>query len=241
MRSYQLNRKKDTLSETVQPYWLSISDLMAGVLIVFILFFVLKINAEIKLRRIFEEMYKVKEHIVGEVKDAFENDENIEVLEDGTVRFFIDDTTKQWFVVGESELMEAGKTQLSDFTRKYVSILFSPRYRDFIDKIEIEGHTDSSGKHETEQEKYLYNLHLSQERAYSVAEFIHRNVMLSRNPETNSLYKAMLRERLTASGRSFIDVIKDNAGEESSLLSRRVEFKFRLPMEKKYLEFRDSN
>ena len=215
--------------------------LMAGVLIIFILFFVMKINSEVKLRRIFEELFNVKQHIVGEIKEAFRNNDNIEVLEDGTVRFFIEEQAKQWFEVGESELMNVGKQQLKEFTHKYIAILFSPKYREYIDKIEIEGHTDSTGRSESEMANYLYNLHLSQKRAYNVAEFIHESVVLSFDKKTNVYFKALLREKLTASGRSYIDIIKDDQGQESDLRSRRVEFKFRLPMEKKYLEFRDQN
>ncbi len=225
----------------MQTYWLSFSDLMAGVLIVFILFFVMKINSEIKLRKIFEELFNVKEQIVKEIKKTFQANENIEVLTDGTVRFFIEEQSKQWFKIGNSKLMEAGQEQLDEFTIKYIEILFSPKYREYIDRIEVEGHTDSSGKGTNEETNYLFNLHLSQKRAYNVAEYIHKSVMLSPDEKINIQLKELLRKKLTASGRSFIDIIKNDEGHESQLLSRRVEFKFSLPMEKKYLEFRDSN
>ncbi len=241
MQSYHLFKKAKDNSTEIQSYWLSFSDLMAGVLIIFILFFVMKINSEIKLRRIFQELYQVKGQIVVEIKEAFRDKKNIEILEDGTVRFFIEETSKQWFEVGDSKLMDAGKEEINEFARKYISILFLPKYLEYIDKIEIEGHTDSTGKNATEQESYLYNLHLSQKRAYNVAEFIHKNVLLSDDEKTNLYYKELLREKLSASGRSFIDLIREDGGEENQLRSRRVEFNFSLPMEKKYLEFRDSN
>lgn len=202
----------------------------------------MKINTEIKLRRIFEDMYKVKEQAVVELKNKFVDDDKIEVLDDGTVRFFIDDTNNQLFAVGDDKLKPAGQKEIKDFIRRYISILFSPRYINYIDKIVIEGHTDSRGRRGAlERENYLYNLRLSQLRAYSVAEFIHRSVMLSDDESKNSMYKELLREKLTASGRSYIDLMMDQSGKENTLLSRRVEFKFHLPMEKKYLEFRAQN
>lgn len=224
----------------VKPYWLSISDLMAGILVIFILFFVLKINSEVKLRKVFEEMFKVKEQIVSDLNIEFSNYDNISVLDDGTIRFFIEDKKSQWFKTGKKDLTKAGKKVVSEFVLKYIGILFSNKYIDYVDRIEVIGHTDSRGpKGANEKRSYLFNLKLSQGRAYSVVEHIHKSVSFSKDSKKNLEYKKKLRDKLTANGRSYVEILKKNNGNENKLLSRRVEFRFKLPYEKKYLAFRD--
>lgn len=76
-----------------------------------------------------------------------------------------------------------------------------------IENIIIEGHTDSDGS-------YIYNLDLSQKRAYEVMSFIY------------SFYKdERLQKLLMASGRSFSVPILKNGAEDKNL-SRRIEIKF---------------
>ena len=76
-----------------------------------------------------------------------------------------------------------------------------------IDKIVIEGHTNSMGS-------YLYNLDLSQKRAYEVLKFIH-----SWNKDKR------LEKYLMASGRSFNDLVYKD-GEEDMNASKRIEIRF---------------
>ena len=81
----------------------------------------------------------------------------------------------------------------------------------YIDKIIIEGHTDSDGG-------YLYNLKLSQERALEVM-----NYLLSLPIAT----RYNLKKYLTASGRGYMDRVIKN-GVEDKEASRRIEIKFSL-------------
>ncbi|HHH37826.1 MAG TPA: OmpA family protein, partial [Epsilonproteobacteria bacterium] len=83
-----------------------------------------------------------------------------------------------------------------------------------LDKIIIEGHTDSDGG-------YLYNLDLSQRRAFAVM-----NYLLT----LDFAEKYNIKPLITASGRSCLDAIKVN-GIEDKDASRRIEIKFRLKNE----------
>ncbi|MDD3060038.1 MAG: OmpA family protein, partial [Sulfurimonas sp.] len=76
----------------------------------------------------------------------------------------------------------------------------------------IEGHTDSDGT-------YLYNLDLSQKRAYAVMRYL----LTLDFTEKNSLKPLLL-----ASGRADQDTIKDKKAQEDKELSRRIEIKFTL-------------
>lgn len=111
------------------------------------------------------------------------------------------------FDVNSWEIKESSKPYLRKILQKYLLVLLSDEIRPNIDKIIIEGHTDSDGD-------YLYNLDLSQKRAYEVMKFIYS---FNQN--------AILQDYLVASGRSFSDVIMQN-GKENKKASRRIEIKF---------------
>jgi chemotaxis protein MotB len=83
--------------------------------------------------------------------------------------------------------------------------------RPYLDRIIIEGHTDSDGG-------YLYNLELSQKRALAVM-----NYLLS----LPIAQKYRLKKYLVASGRAYMDPILRN-GVEDKEASRRIEIKFTL-------------
>ncbi|EAK9868673.1 hypothetical protein YZ12_01160 [Campylobacter lari] len=94
-------------------------------------------------------------------------------------------------------------------TQYFDNILKDENILNSIENIVIEGHTDSAGS-------YIYNLDLSQKRAYAVMSFIH------------SFYKdPRLQKLLMASGRSYSDVITKD-GKEDKEASRRIEIKFNI-------------
>ena len=113
-------------------------------------------------------------------------------------------------------LKPKAKEELKKTLVNYMEVLLGdPEIRKNIDSIIIEGHTDSDGS-------YMYNLELSQKRAFTVMEFIY-----SWDESDDSL----LQHYLTASGRSFSDpILKD--GIEDKEASRRIEIKFNIANKK---------
>ncbi|MBS4406885.1 OmpA family protein [Campylobacter vulpis] len=107
-------------------------------------------------------------------------------------------------------LKDEAKMSLKKILSGYLTgILDDENISKNIENIIIEGHTDSDGS-------YIYNLDLSQKRAYEVMSFIY------------SFYKdERLQKLLMASGRSFSVPILKN-GVEDKDLSRRIEIKFSL-------------
>ncbi|ENQ1163150.1 OmpA family protein [Campylobacter upsaliensis] len=107
-------------------------------------------------------------------------------------------------------LKDEAKISLKKILSGYLTgILDDENISKNIENIIIEGHTDSDGS-------YIYNLDLSQKRAYEVMSFIY------------SFYKdERLQKLLMASGRSFSVPILKN-GVEDKDLSRRIEIKFSL-------------
>ncbi|WP_454991695.1 OmpA family protein [Campylobacter rectus] len=111
------------------------------------------------------------------------------------------------FDTGSYELKDEAKARLKEILQTYFeAILNSEEIIKHIDRIVIEGHTNSVGS-------YMYNLDLSQKRAYSVLDFIY-----SWNKDKR------LERYLIASGRSFSDLVIKN-GKEDPDASRRIEIK----------------
>ena len=112
------------------------------------------------------------------------------------------------FDKGRAELKEEAKEELRATLEKYFDVLLNdPEISKNIDQIMIEGFTDSDGS-------YLYNLELSQRRAYAVMDFI------------NSYNKdARLQKLLVASGRSYNELVMRDGAEDKDA-SRRIEIKF---------------
>ncbi|MFC2084006.1 OmpA family protein [Bacteroidota bacterium] len=227
-------------SSTVLSYWLSISDLMASILIIFILFFILKVNSESKIKRVYDVLFIKQLEIVEELKEKFRDNKNVTVLDDGTIFFFISEKGEMdtWFERGNWELKDNAKQILKEFAPQYLDILISKTNLEEIDieKIIVEGHTDRTRFKgaKTELENYLYNLQLSQQRAFSVSKFIQEEVILSDSVQ------ALLQKRLTANGRSYVIPFLNSDGIVDSALSRRVEFKFKLDWEKAFKETQTS-
>ena len=121
------------------------------------------------------------------------------------------------FDYNKSVLKPSGKEFLADFLPRYADVLLSPRYRDNISEILIEGHTDTEGS-------YISNLQLSQRRALAVAEYClsdNSKILTERQLEE-------MRSLISATGRSYSNPIYDDNGEIDMAASRRVEFLFRL-------------
>jgi len=120
-----------------------------------------------------------------------------------------------FFETAKSDIKEEGKALLDRFIPVYLNVLLSEEYADFLGEIVIEGHTDSTGT-------YDGNLRLSQQRALQVALYV------LNMPGLTAQQKALLQQILTATGKSWADLIYDANGMEDAEASRRVEFKFSL-------------
>jgi chemotaxis protein MotB len=235
-----MSRRKRRPEDEETSYWLSYSDMMAALLLIFILiisFTMLQAKGqyeskeqelaeqqeiisqqEEQLSQQQEELDRVmgiRSDLVEALRDEFEDsDLNVSVdSKTGAITF----DASVLFDVGNSELKDEGKEFLESFIPRYCSVLLSSQYKDYVSEIIIEGHTDTNGT-------YLYNLELSQQRAFSVATFClteNTGVLSKEEIET-------LRSVLTANGRSYSNPIYNEDGTVDMSASRRVEFKFRL-------------
>jgi len=119
------------------------------------------------------------------------------------------------FDKGSAVLKDEAKTELKQSFEEYIGALVTnSKIRPHLDRIIIEGHTDSDGG-------YLYNLELSQKRAFAVMHFL---LILDFAKENN------IKPLMIASGRAYLDAVTVD-GVEDKDASRRIEIKFRLKNE----------
>jgi chemotaxis protein MotB len=149
----------------------------------------------------------IKLKVIAELKNSLGNNVKIDP-NSGSLRL----ASNILFDKGSATLKESSKKELKNVFINYIGALISNRsIKDQLDRIVIEGHTDSDGG-------YLYNLNLSQKRAYAVMNYLLTLDFTKQNK---------IKPLLVASGRSFQDTIFKN-GKEDKDASRRIEIKFSL-------------
>jgi chemotaxis protein MotB len=152
----------------------------------------------------------IKLKVIAELKSSLGDKINID-KSSGSLRL----ASNILFDKGSAKLKNGAKSELKATFIDYVNTLIGNKnIAKHLDKIIIEGHTDSDGS-------YLYNLNLSQQRAFAVMNYL---LTLEYIKEHN------IKDKLVASGRSYLDAIKVN-GMEDKDASRRIEVKFRLKNE----------
>jgi chemotaxis protein MotB len=129
------------------------------------------------------------------------------------------------FEEGSGRLTPYGKRQLARVMPKYFDAVFGDRESGrYVESVVFEGHTNSNyGGSTDEDDAYLFNLDLSQQRAHAAMEFVLRE-------EVGDGHK--VREKLSASGFSSSRPIRKPDGSEDFQKSRRIEVRFRLKDEK---------
>ena len=168
----------------------------------------------------------IRSDLVAALRDEFADSSlNVKVDEKTGANTF---DASVLFDVADSKLKAEGKTFLKEFLPKYCKVLLDEKYRDYVSEIIIEGHTDTNGS-------YIYNLELSQQRAFSVAKYC----LTESNGIISSTDVELLRSVLTANGKSYSNPIYKEDGSVDLEASRRVEILFRLQDEEMIAEMMD--
>jgi len=149
----------------------------------------------------------IKIKLISELKQSLGKEIQIDT-NSGSLRL----SSNILFDKGSSKLKDSAKKELKKVFIEYIgTLIYNKNIKQQLDKIIIEGHTDSDGS-------YLLNLNLSQKRAYAVLNYL---LTLDFTKENN------IKPLLVASGRSYLDLIKKD-GKEDKQASRRIEIKFSL-------------
>ena len=227
------------------PFSLSLGDLMAGLLLIFVLllsFVMLNLTEEVsrideineKLLEIFTEYVKKRENLYKDLKTEFEKDlpkwNAVLDREKLSVRFR---EPKVLFAQGKAEVQFAFKEILDNFFPRYIKILQHSDYINDIAEIRIEGHTSSEWSEiVSKQDTYILNMELSQDRTRSVLQYVLQIPAISENRE-------WIQQYLTANGLSSSKLITNPDGTQNREESRRVEFRVRTNAEKQLEEIKE--
>jgi outer membrane protein OmpA-like peptidoglycan-associated protein len=209
------------------PFSLSIGDLMAGLLLIFILLLaatMLKVkNQEQKRKEITENYESIKDSLYISLLNEFKSDTlqwSARIYRQTlSIRFTEPDIL---FETGKSEIKPKFKEILDSFFFRYVLILNDNKYRSHIEEIRIEGHSSTEWNeniHINSEKAYFNNMKLSQDRTREVLEYC---LNLLDIPSQRDWVK----EKMTANGLSSSKIIyKKGTNEEDKQASRRVEFR----------------
>lgn len=211
--------------------WISISDMMAGVMMIFLLIMVsfmlitqktqedLKVQNQklLELNGAMSEIAQNYSNLQQELYEAllreFGKDLqrwDAQIDEDNTIRF---KEPEVLFDTGAKQVKRRFKDILDDFFPRYVKILTLVKFQDNIEEIRIEGHTSQSWfSAHTFEDRYLGNAELSQARALEVLKYCF-------NLSSINAHKEWLVKVFRANGLSFAKPLEDDEK------SKRVEFR----------------
>lgn len=210
--------------ETDEGSWVSVSDLMAGLMMVFLFILILYArNADERLesakdivvewRNSESEIYEALFAEFEDDLDAWDAEIDKKTL---TVRFRSPDIL---FDTGKATLKPKFKEILDDFLPRYLDLIVN-RFYNKVDEVRIEGHTSSEWKQSSTLEAFTKNMKLSQDRTRAVLEY-------SLNIEDLNHLQPWIYKNVSANGLSSARLILETDGTENRTLSKRVDFKIR--------------
>lgn len=204
-------------------HWLTVSDLMAGLMIVFLFI------AIAFMRHVSIERDKIKDVAVAYQQNqvAIFDALNVEFEKDlSKWKASIDEDTLSFqfnspdvlFDSGESTLKTEFEEILADFIPRYLSVL--DKYRLSINEVRIEGHTSSEWGSDTHpDDAYFFNMTLSQNRTRSV---LNHSYFLSNLSKEQRLW---IKSSFAAVGLASSRLKLNDDGTENKERSRRVSFR----------------
>jgi outer membrane protein OmpA-like peptidoglycan-associated protein len=209
-----------------QAPWANIADMMSGLMMIFLFISLVYSFETSKITEQLREKQDVVEAIAvsytdnrSQIYESLNNHFSAEFSswdatldkDSLTVRF---NDPELLFEPGSSRLTARFKTILAQFWSDYIEIL--GEYSDDIREIKIEGHTSSEWSDASLEDAYFNNMRLSQQRTRETLKFCYQI--------TPNDSRAWTRSTVTANGMSSSRPILDDAGNEDTVSSRRVEF-----------------
>ena len=222
--------------EDTEAEWISISDIMTVLMIVFLFISILYIkriqqqmqlikNANEAIHEITKEYTDHKQIIYDQLKKEFDKDLKkwgVKLLKDPIIiRFLSPDIM---FHAGKSTIQPHFKNILQDFCPRYFTVL--NQFKKLIEEVRIEGHTSFEWQGaKTQLEAYFKNLKLSQNRTISVLEYCITIRNLKPDIKNWTIKKA------TANGLSSSKPLCFSDSVSCRSLNRRVEFRAQIKSE----------
>ena len=210
-------------SRSDDEHWISVSDLMAGLMVIFLFIAITYIRPVVETQNRIRDIVVAWKDSEVEIHDALQREFKDDLprwhaeidRETLSIRFQAPDVL---FDAGTANLQPEFKSILDDFFPRYLKVLH--KFQDAIAEVRIEGHTSSEWEGAaTGDEAYFKNMALSQTRTRSVLEYALG--LPSVNP-----FKEWAQAHLTANGLSSSQLVY-RGSQEDKTRSRRVEFRVR--------------
>lgn len=180
--------------------WLSVSDLMTGLMVIFLFVAIAYISRVQKNQSVLTDYVETKNEMHDKLVKEFAGDTlkwQMSIGKDLTMKF---KEPTVLFAIGSSELTPRFKQILDEFLPRYFSILLNDSLRSNIQEIRIEGHTDDVPIPKYDADPYVANAKLSQERALSVIRYFRSMPAFANYTDRQ---KQLLEYWFTANGLSF--------------------------------------
>ncbi len=208
--------------------WAPVSDLMAVVMLIFMLIaMILFVNFDLEQRANEDRCEETKGMLDNEFRKDFE-DWGARLEPDLTIRF---SNQRVLFTSASSDVERPGvenggwfAAMLRNFFPRYMKIIGEIRKKigkDEILAIRIEGHTSSEYESPGKERPFIRNMELSQARARKILQYVTNPTKISKANE----YIKEVDRLITANGLSSSKPICTADGKEDKKASRRVEFK----------------
>ena len=202
-------------------HWMSVSDLMFGLMMVFLFISIAMMRSAFierdKIKEIAityqENQVAIYEHLMAEFKNDLPK-WNAEIDKQSLAfRFNSPDIL---FATGEATLTPKFQIILQEFFPRFFKVI--KPFQNVIEEIKIEGHTSSKWEGVTADTAYFKNMDLSQARVNSVLKYVY-------GIEKNTNSRQWIRKNIAAVGYSSSRLIITSKGAEDSKRSRRVTFR----------------
>lgn len=252
-----MNKISNSHALEEEGHWISVSDLMAGLMMVFLLISVSLMtrknleNNKLEetnnaIKQIAEIYQKNRKNIHKALMDEFQDDLKKWHAEINQEKLSVEFRAPEvLFRRGKTEITQRFKDILADFFPRYLEILRD--YRESIDEIRIEGHTSSEWGESPAQidDAYFKNMELSQGRTRSALKHMHSVLKTPSVPKHDSPWAWVKKLMATVGLSSSQLVLKDDGEEhekegsekeEDEERSRRVTFRIMTNAEKKISE-----
>lgn len=212
-----------------QNVWLSVSDLMTGLMVIFLFIAIAYISRVQQNQSVLTDYVETKNQLHDKLVKEFEGDTlkwQMAIGKDLSMKF---KEPTVLFASGSYELTPRFKEILDEFLPRYFNILLNDSLKNNIQEIRIEGHTDNVPIPRYDEDPYIANVILSQQRALSVLRYLRKMPSFQQYSEQQ---RSLLEFWFTANGLSYGKAV-DNAGnyinkshnEIDKDMSRRVEFR----------------
>ena len=212
-----------------QNVWISVSDLMTGLMVIFLFIAIAYISRVQQNQSVLTDYVETKNQLHDKLVKEFEGDTlkwQMAIGKDLSMKF---KEPTVLFASGSYELTPRFKEILDEFLPRYFNILLNDSLKNNIQEIRIEGHTDNVPIPRYDEDPYIANVILSQQRALSVLRYLRKMPSYQQYSEEQ---RSLLEFWFTANGLSYGKAV-DNAGnyinkshnEIDKDMSRRVEFR----------------